>query len=498
MENLFNQLEIDWLQIWNWLVQWYWLPLFFLYFGVISTILIENRNPSKTVSWVMVIVFLPVLGLILYYLFGQKFRKVRRFQRINRLQFKNLQKAWVENTLLLSDYLQRAQSYMGSLSRVFEYVKNQRISPFSLQNRVELLINGEEKFPLFLADLKEAKEFIHLEYYIFELDTIGNQVIDILKEKAEEGVKVRMILDSFGSPKACRYLQKIQIKGFEFEAFLPVSFSSLANSNYRNHRKILVVDGQVGYIGGINISDRYMNREDSNALYWRDTSLRLLGDAVNSLQIQFWTSWNQTKGIPFSLAEGYIKELRTDAIKEEAAVTFVNSDPGSAAPYNLEALLLAISEAKESIQICTPYFIPPDELSMALQLAAASGVRVDLMLPAASDSYIVHHASFSFLKPLLMRGVNVYLYTKGFLHAKTICIDRKFAMVGTLNLDIRSFYINFEIMALFTASDACEKLADQFLIDMQQADLLTLYQWMHRKKWKRGLDSICRLLAPLL
>lgn len=498
MKDLVNQLTIDWVHWWELLVNWYWLPLFIFYIGVMSTILIENRNPSKTVSWIMVIFFIPFLGLLLYYLFGQKFRKVRRFQRINRLQFKKIQKAWNDNLLFMSAQIPRMTNRIGGLVRVFEYVKNQHLSPFSNNNKISLLTNGEEKFPLFIADLQAAKEFIHLEYYIFEMDTIGTQVMDILLQKASQGVEVRVILDSFGSPAALRYLKKQHNLQLAYQAFLPVSFSSLANSNYRNHRKIVVVDGNVGYIGGINISDRYINKEGADTLYWRDTSIRLEGEGVNSLQIQFWNSWNQTAGAPFMLSEKYLKIWESCAETSNDAFTLVSSDPGSRSPFNLEALLIAIAEAKESIQVCTPYFIPPDELSMALQLAAASGIQVELMIPASSDSYIVYHASFSYLKPLLMRGVSVHLYKKGFLHAKTICIDRKLAFVGTVNLDIRSFYINFEIAAVFSDIKVCERLAQQFERDKEQSEIVTLYIWMHRKKWKRALDSLCRLLAPLL
>ncbi|UIR56619.1 cardiolipin synthase [Sphingobacterium sp. SRCM116780] len=495
MEELFSQIEIDWSHVWQLLLNWYWLPLFVLYFGVISTILIENRNPTKTISWVMVIVFLPFVGLILYYLFGQKFRKVKRFQRINREQNRKLLVAWEESLSRMDEQLEIIHQRIGMLSRVFDYLKNEKLAFFSLNNRVELFINGEEKFPVLLKRLREAKKSIHMEYYIFEFDHIGKQVLAILEEKAKEGVKVRLILDSIGSPQVIKYLRKNK-PSYPFEAFLPVTFTSLANSNYRNHRKIVVIDCQYGFVGGINISDRYIN-QPNQANYWRDTAMAVEGIAVNNLQIQFWNSWNQTEGEPFSLTEEYLN-FNVAHIPERAAVSFASSDPGSLGPFNMEAILLAINDAKERIQLCTPYFIPSEQLSTALEIAASSGIKVELMLPAVSDSYIVQHATFSFLKPLLQRGIHVYLYNKGFIHAKTVCIDGKLAFVGTVNLDIRSFYINYEITSVVSDEQYCKRLEQQFEMDKSASDLVTLFSWAHRKKWKKGVDSLCRLLAPLL
>jgi cardiolipin synthase len=302
-------------------------------------------------------------------------------------------------------------------------------------------------------------------------------------------------LDSFGAPDVIKYLRRHK-PDFVFQAFLPVTFSSLANSNYRNHRKIAVIDGKIGFVGGINISDRYINN-GKNEIYWRDTAMMVVGAAVNTLQIQFWNSWNQTDGESFELGRGYLNRFPlTD--EDASGVGFTASDPGSPAPFNMEAIIAGINEAKEYVQLCTPYFIPSDQLTTALMLAVSSGVRVDLMLPAQSDSFFVQHASFSFIKPLLERGVNVYLYTKGFLHAKTICIDGKLAYIGTTNLDIRSFYINFEISGIVSDKELCDRLNAQFLADIEVSDLITIRKWMQRSRWKRGVDSICRLLAPLL
>lgn len=224
--------------------------------------------------------------------------------------------------------------------------------------------------------------------------------------------------------------------------------------------------------------------------------MKIEGQSVFLLQFQFWLTWHFSEGAPYKLSEDYLVENIQN--KGNSTVSFALSDPGSPAPYTMEAILLAISRAKHSIQICTPYFVPTDQISTALQVAAASGIKVELLMPRNSDSFIVHHASFSFLKPLLKRGVSVYLYEKGFMHAKTVCIDNKLAFVGTVNIDIRSFYINFEITSIIYDLKVCEELSSQFEEDKKVSLLVNIDFWKKRSVWARGLDSVCRLLAPLL
>lgn len=467
-----------------------------VYVGVIVTILIENRNPTKTISWVLIIVFLPFVGLILYYLFGQKFSKVQKLKKINQRQTLKLTREFERLEPRMQSSLKNIQERIGDFSRVYTYLKNERLSTPTLNNDVFLLINGEQKFPAFLEALEQAEHSIHLEYYIFDLDDIGTQVLALLENKAKNGVKVRIIVDSFGSPGLVRRMRRDRESKIEFQPYLPVTFTSLANSNYRNHRKIAVIDGHICFIGGINISDRYIN-PNANNLFWRDTSVKIVGSIGAMFQISFWNSWNQTEGASFELDEGYLR-TNVPTSREASAVALASSDPGSLGPFNMEALLISIGEANQSIKLCTPYFIPTEELATALKSAAAAGVEVELMIPSRGDSWVVQHASFSFLKPLLERGVKVYLYQKGFLHAKTSVIDGKIAYVGTVNLDFRSFYINYEISAVISNKDFCQQMENQFGIDRKDSVLITLKDWKKRKAWKRGVDSLCRLLAPLL
>jgi cardiolipin synthase len=317
-----------------------------------------------------------------------------------------------------------------------------------------------------------------------------------LINKKKQGVEVRIIVDGAGSNHLKRLPKKFMEAGIPLLKTLPVAFSSLANSNYRNHRKIAIIDGNIGFIGGINIDERYLNN-NKHSLYWRDTSVCIRGPAVNLLQVQFFLSWFFAGGKDdFDNQNIYLK-LPPEK-KGNAIVAIAASGPSSEAPYIMETIILAISQAKKTIRISTPYFIPTDELTTALLISAANGIKVELILPARSDSFIVQHASFSFIKPLLQRGVNVYLYEKGFMHSKTISIDGSLAFVGTVNIDARSFYLNFEITSVIHEPDLCKAMENSFEKDKRNSRLVTLEQWQSRSVVHKGMDSVCRLLSALL
>lgn len=494
----------DWIlhEAWLFVKEWIWIPLVAMYVSVIITILIENRQPNKTISWILVIILVPVAGVALYYIFGQKFNKVKLFQERNKKHSIYVKSRWEELLPAIETTLEKLEDRIDRLSKVYDFLVNQKLSLPTRGNQVTLLVNGEEKFPKLFEAIEKARHHIHLEYYIFERDALGEKMLGLLAKKTKQGVQVRLIIDAFGSPRVARKRYKLDKMGIETVVFLPVGIASLANSNYRNHRKTAIIDGQVAFIGGINISDRYVNGS-AKKRYWRDTSVCIEGPSVNSLQLYFWLDWAFAEGRNFSLTPDFLYAKSRARIfdlplNSDAGVGFSFSDPGSPAPYNMEVLLLAIYEAKTCITLCTPYFIPSEELSTALQLAAATGVRVELMLPEKGDSFIVQHASMSFLKPLLERGVHVYTYQKGFIHAKTVCVDGKLAFVGTVNLDTRSFYINFEAMAIIEDPMLCIQMEQQFELDKTLSQKIDLQLWLDRPKWKRGMDSLCRLFAPLL
>ena len=488
---------MDWESVKEFILQWAWVPMSGIYIGVIITILSENRNPSKSLAYILVIVFLPVIGLVIYYFVGKKpiFKK-GQFTRKRELDRRKMQQYMQQLRPQMEEHLQWLQTNIGDLSFPFRYLYNLEQSLISTGNAVTLLHNGEEKFPALFKALEAARSHIHLEYYMLTADDIGHQITDILIRKSQAGIEVRVIIDDVGSDQVKPLLKRLREANVPFLKFMPVAFNSLANSNYRNHRKIAIIDGEIGFIGGINLDDRYLNN-GKHRLYWRDTSVCIKGPAVNLLQAQFFLSWFFAGG-----EDDYNEQnqyFNFDAPKQgDAIVAIAASGPQSEIPYILETVLLAISQAKESIRITTPYFIPDEPMLSALNIAAANGVTVELIIPAKSDSFIVQHASFSFIKPLLKRGVKVYLYKKGFVHAKTISIDSRLTFVGTANMDIRSFFINFEITAVIHEEDLCKLSEAQFEDDKKSCRSVTLKSWKSRTVMRRGLDSVCRLVAPLL
>jgi cardiolipin synthase len=486
-----------WKAVWDFIVAWYWIPATLLYASIILTILSENRNPSKSLAYILVLVFLPVIGLLIYYFVGRKplFKK-KVFKKKRLIDSQKMQQYYKQLAPLMEERLLLLERAIGDMAFPFRYLYYQNQSLISTGNAVTLLNNGEEMFPALFEALENATSHIHIEYYIFTADDVGNRITDILLKKHREGIEVRVIADDVGSNRMKNIPDRLQEAGIPFLKTLPVAFTSLANSNYRNHRKIAVIDGEIGFIGGINLDERYWNN-GKHKLYWRDTAVRIEGSAVKLLQVQFLLSWTFSGGeYNFSKGEQYLeRELEK---KGNAIVAIAASGPSSAVPYVMETILLALSQAKKSIRICTPYFVPGDQLTSALVIAASNSIEVELILPERSDSFIVQHASSSFIKPLLQRGVKVYFYQKGFIHAKTISIDGTLAFVGTVNMDTRSFFLNFEITSVIYEPHLCKALEDSFEQDKQSSRLVTLKQWQSRSLVQRGFDSVCRLVAPLL
>lgn len=482
----------------SYILEWYWLPVLIIYGGIIFMLLIENRNPTKTVAWLLLIVFVPIIGLLFYMFFG------RRFSENLRLKNKNHEKhtlffsdSDVDENFLLKDMYSALKSYPMYKSN-FEYLYLEKQSYSFSGNEVKVFHNGNDKFESLFKDIKCAKSYIHLEYYIIDNDFLTQKLFKLLKERIEKGVKVRVILDGFGSNPKKKFLEKLRSFGMEVAVFLPIRFSSFSNNNFRNHRKIAIIDGDIAYVGGINISEKYINQAD-DALYWRDTAFRFEGNSVFNLELQFWNTWNFVEGKNFEKPDKdkFLHNF-TKNNKGNSIIGFSWSDPSSHTPFGLESLLLAIYNAKKSVKICTPYFIPEESLIRALNLASARGIKVQMIVPYKGDSKIVQWASSSFYKPLLQRGVEIYRYTKGFMHAKLVLIDDKLISIGTLNLDIRSFYINFEISGWLLDSALGELMAEQFEKDLKNSEKVDFSTWKKRPIIKRFLESMCRLLAPLL
>jgi len=476
----------------------YFLPIIIIgyyalvIFAVIK-ILLENKNPLKTHSYLLILVLVPILGLLVYILFGQDYRRHKFYSRKKAIDNSIVDE--IVNDQLYLAYQQELIQDKLILEKIniIKLLLGSNRSFLTSDNKVQLLINGEEKFKLLLEDLERAVHHIHLEYYIFEEDEIGNAIADILIKKSLEGVYVRFIYDDIGS-KISRALHiKFKNAGVNAIAIMPVYFPKFSKANYRDHRKIVVVDGHIGYVGGINIAQRYINKPGRKN--WRDTHLKIEGNAVQSLQLEFLLNWYYASSEKMDFSEQLFPQ---NLVVGNQNVQIAGSGPDSDWASIMHAFFMVINSAKSRVWITTPYFIPNESVLTAIKTAALSGVDVQIIFPYHPDSKIVHLASMSYMKEVLECGVKVHLYTNGFVHSKTILVDEVFSSVGTTNMDYRSFDQNYEINAMIYDVGFAKELEEQFLKDKKQCVPLQLNRWQLRPVRKRLLESVARLLAPIL
>ncbi|MDO1500982.1 cardiolipin synthase [Winogradskyella maritima] len=460
--------------------------------GVI-TILLKKVNPTKTLSYIIALLVFPFVGLIVYYLFGQEYRKTKIFSRKNVLN-QSITKKIQEGLELETTKIEEVDDLLDEKSKLIPLLYNSEKSKLTINNDVKIIKDGDKKFELLFEDIKNAKHHIHLEYFIIKDNKIGLELFDLLCEKASEGVKVRIVIDDVGSSISKKTKRRVEECGIEMHSFMPVLFSgSTGKMNYRDHRKIAVIDGVIGYLGGINISDTYVNA--NNELYWRDTHLRIVGEAVKPLQILFLTSFDFAFGDEIEVEKEFFPK---HDCKENVPLQIAASGPDTDWSNIMEAIFVAITNASDYIYITTPYFIPNDEIVTALQVAARSNIDVKLIVPKTSDSWIAEYATNSYLERLLEAGVEVYQYCKGFVHAKTIVVDDTFSTIGTANMDYRSFNINFEVNALIYHKDTSLEMKQLFNDDLQDCEQLDMDRWVKRSKRVKLIEAVARLMAPLL
>lgn len=457
-------------------------------------IFLERRNPTATWAWVLVLMFIPVLGFILYLFLGQDLRRKKVFSL---KEGDDIEKLAIQYEQLLKDesfdYTHPAVNTDKDLINL--YLNNSR-AIFTHNNKIQILKDGQEKFPALLKALKAARHHIHMEYYIIRNDEIGREVRDILVAKAKEGVEVRLLYDGMGCLSLSKsYFKPIIEAGGETASFFPPFLPHInIRVNYRNHRKIIVIDGEKAFAGGLNLGDEYLGKS-SRYGYWRDTHLLIEGSAVDFLQLRFMSDWQFASKNTLPLVSNYfpIKE-----IVGTAGVQVVSSGPDSKWEAIRQGFFKMITKAEKSIYIHTPYFVPDDSLAEALKTAALGGVDVRIMIPDKPDHPFVHWASISFLSELLDAGAKAYIYTNGFLHSKAVMVDGRIASVGSANFDIRSFKMNFEVNAFIYDPFTVSQLEQQFINDMNDCVEMTKETYAHRSIVVRVKEPISRLISPLL
>ncbi len=460
-------------------------------------IVYETRSNTKTMAYLLFTIFIPVVGIIFYVTFGINYWRLKLYDKKSVKDMKMLKKLKAEMAIFSDVSIGVKDIDIDNNGELATMLIKHLQSPLTRNNSVKLLINGEEKFAEVLQALRSAKHHIHLEYYIYEQDEIGLQIEEILIEKARQGVQVRFIYDDFGSPPIKKNTeQKMKEAGVEIFPFQKVLFYLLANRlNYRNHRKIIVIDGQTAFTGGINVSDKYINTTPKK-LYWRDTHLRIDGPGVFYLQYLFLCDWNFCCGK--TLHPEALHFVKSNKHQDDVLVQVAASGPDSMQPAILFSMLQAIYLAKREILITTPYFIPGDSILEAIRVAALSGLVVKILVPYISDSKLVNSASKSYYQELLLAGVEIYLYQKGFVHAKTMVTDGKFSIIGTANMDYRSFELNFEVNVLLYDKKTSEKLRKVFFADLLDSEKIDAELWYKRSAFKQLPEKLARLFSPVL
>ncbi len=463
-------------------------------FLIMVFIFFEHRDPHRMISWLVVLALVPVVGFVFYILFGRNIAKKRRTKRKRISDMDRMEQAasfQMESVDIIPVFTQTDRPLNRRLVRL---LMENASAPFFIRNQVEVLTNGVETFQSILEALEEAQEYIHLQYFIIRDDVIGNQVKNLLIKKAQEGVKVRIIYDSVGCWKlGKKYKEALRHAGIEIHAFFPVAFPILSRElNYRNHRKIIVIDGKTGFLGGLNIGDEYLGA-NKHLGFWRDTHMKICGEAVYGLQNSFLDDWKFVSGEALD-SEEYFPKVCAEGT---TIMQVVSSGPDSEWKAILQAYFLMISGAQERVWIASPYLVPEDSLMTALKASALSGVDVRIVIPSKPDHFFVYWASRDNIEELLEAGVKIYEYEKGFIHSKVIIVDDQCGTVGTANLDIRSLEINFEANAFLYDQEVIRRLEVDFLQDFEDSRQLQLRTHMERPRYQRLLESLGRLVSPL-
>lgn len=456
--------------------------------SIIVVVLSENRSPVKSLAWVSVLLLLPAVGIVLYIFFGRSIKNTRMISRRNRRRLRRKEENGYRfriNKLDVSDDNRQLIKLTRTLSGSIPYPGND----------VKIFTSGQEKFESLLADLDKAKRFINMQYYIVDNDRIGNQIKNVLLRKAREGVVVRLIYDHVGSYRTSNaFFNELKNAGAQVFPFFKVVFPPFGTRiNWRNHRKICIIDGYMGYIGGMNVADRYI--DGGKFPIWRDTHIRIEGPAVAALQYSFTVDWN-FMGQP--LIEDDMPKPLLHFKKDGDLMQLLTSGPTS--QWTTMALLFmkAISSAKKRIFIQTPYFLPTEGLLRALQAASLSGVDVRVMIPASSDSRLLTGASFSYISECLQSDMKIYLFNSGMLHAKTVLVDYDFVSIGSTNFDFRSFEHNFEANMQIYSEKINKKMTEIFMKDLECCSRVNAAQWRKRHVLKKMKESVMRLLSPIL
>ena len=476
------------------------IPEHLVFLNLVLAIIIvffRRKDPKSVWAWLLILYFIPILGFVFYLLIGTDMRKKKMF-RTKEIEDKLSDAIRRQEMIIQNRELSESYPEFGDYSDLVLYHLHVSEAVLSDDNRVDFFTDGREKFAALAKDLRTAKKSIHIQYYIIGDDELFEAIREILKEKIKEGVEVRILFDAMGCRKIRRGLWKeLSKEGFQIGEFFPAIFGRLhLRANYRNHRKITVIDGKVGYIGGFNLAREYVGLNPKFG-YWRDTHMRIEGSAVDDLQTRFILDWNFAVRDKTLVFERYME--RTDRQGNgHSPIQIVAGGPDGGTKGIRDTYLRMIHKAQKSICIQTPYFIPDEAIMSALMIAVHSGIEVSIMIPCKPDHPFVYWATYSCVGELVMQGAKCYTYENGFLHAKGMIVDGKVLSYGTANLDIRSFGLNFEVNAIIYDKEKAEEMLKYFRQDLKYCKQITKNVYAGRGPIVRFKEQVSRLLSPLL
>ncbi|KGX83184.1 cardiolipin synthase [Pontibacillus marinus] len=466
-----------------------------IYIGAVFTIsfyiMLERRSSTNTILWIFFIFFVPIIGYFFYIYSGQLSRQGILFQDKRR---KAQEVFRTEEPVPRIQATERLNEQQLAVSKVIQSLADTHVRT---RGHVSILTNGQEAFPEIMEGLKKAKSFIHMEYYLFNSDETGYEIMDILMEKAREGVKVRLLYDSAGSLKLKKKdVQKMKEAGVEVHVFLPIKTALITQTfNFRNHRKIIVIDNDIAFVGGMNIGDEYRGISEEFP-DWRDTHTVVKGMPIKELHLIFLIDWW------YITKENIIEEFSRAVIPEpkehNTDAQIVPSGPHNQHQIMRDVYNALINSAKERIMIATPYFVPSREIHSALRIAAQKGLEVKLLIPKPSDNWLTYYAGHSYFPELLEDGIQIYLYEKDFMHHKIMIVDDHTVSVGTANMDLRSFYLNFEVNVIMYGGQPVEQIIQNYHSDLEDSMKVDHDQFMKRPLSEKTKEAIARMFAPLL
>ena len=458
----------------------------------LSLVFIERKDPTTTWAWLLILLVLPGLGFIIYIMFGQNLSRQKIFKekiRVDEDKRKNINDKYEKDTHCHDG----GERFLDLRKMNF----NHSGAKYTTNNNVKVYANGKDKFKQLMKDIKNAKRYIHIEYYIFKNDMLGKNIIKELTKKAEKGLEVRLLVDSMGSRKLTKKaIKKYMDAGGKYSLFFPGIVPHInTRINYRNHRKIVVIDGEHGYLGGFNVGEEYISK-DPDVGFWRDTHVRIQGEAVDDLNERFLLDWCYAADEEIEDYDKYSSNSNKDT--GDIGIQIVTSGPDHKEQYIRNAYIKLINNAKENVYLETPYLVPDSPILESLKISALSGVDVRIIIPGKPDHFYMQWAASSYIGELLEAGIKIYNYQNGFIHAKTIVADSTVMSIGTANLDIRSFKLNFEVNAFIFDDRIAKDGEEQFMKDIKNSEEITKEIYDNRSISIRIKESLIRLVSPIL